>query len=35
MFFDDQHGHCIKASDFVPTGRVPIRQTQQKQQEQQ
>ncbi|MFZ4529251.1 MAG: 5'-nucleotidase [Undibacterium curvum] len=35
MFFDDQHGHCIKASDFVPTGRVPIRQTQQEQQEQQ
>ncbi|MBR7779287.1 5'-nucleotidase [Undibacterium rugosum] len=29
MFFDDQHAHCIKASDVVPTGRVPIRQTQQ------
>jgi 5'-nucleotidase len=26
MFFDDQHGHCIKASNFVPTGRVPIKQ---------
>lgn len=26
MFFDDQHGHCIKASSFVPTGRVPIKQ---------
>ncbi|MFZ6689242.1 5'-nucleotidase [Undibacterium sp. SXout11W] len=27
MFFDDQHGHCLKASDVVPTGRVPIKQT--------
>jgi len=27
MFFDDQHGHCIKASDFVPTGRVPYKQS--------
>ena len=26
MFFDDQHGHCEKASDVVPTGRVPIKQ---------
>jgi len=26
MFFDDQHGHCVKASDFVPTGRVPYKQ---------
>lgn len=26
MFFDDQHGHCLKASNFVPTGRVPIKQ---------
>jgi 5'-nucleotidase len=26
IFFDDQHGHCIKASNFVPTGRVPIKQ---------
>ncbi len=25
MFFDDQHGHCIKASSLVPTGRVPIK----------
>jgi len=25
MFFDDQHGHCIKAASFVQTGRVPIR----------
>ncbi|MDO8178108.1 MAG: 5'-nucleotidase [Undibacterium sp.] len=26
MFFDDLHGHCIKASSVVPTGRVPIKQ---------
>jgi 5'-nucleotidase len=26
MFFDDQHGHCEKASSVVPTGRVPIKQ---------
>lgn len=26
MFFDDQHGHCSRAADFVPTGRVPIKQ---------
>ncbi|WP_295759575.1 5'-nucleotidase [Undibacterium sp.] len=26
MFFDDQHGHCIKAASVVPTGRVPIKQ---------
>jgi 5'-nucleotidase len=26
MFFDDQHGHCIKAADVVPTGRVLIKQ---------
>lgn len=25
MFFDDQHGHCIKAASVVPTGRVPLR----------
>ncbi|MBI3712992.1 MAG: 5'-nucleotidase [Burkholderiales bacterium] len=23
MFFDDQHGHCLRAADVVPTGRVP------------
>ena len=23
MFFDDQHGHCERASAVVPTGRVP------------
>ena len=23
MFFDDQHGHCERASAWVPTGRVP------------
>ena len=25
MFFDDQVGHCERASSFVPTGRVPIK----------
>ena len=25
MFFDDQHGHCERASTVVPTGRVPIK----------
>jgi 5'-nucleotidase len=25
MFFDDQPGHCARASTLVPTGRVPIR----------
>ncbi|MES2933650.1 MAG: 5'-nucleotidase [Pseudomonadota bacterium] len=25
MYFDDQIGHCDRASVFVPTGRVPIR----------
>jgi 5'-nucleotidase len=25
MFFDDQHGHCERASKVVPTGRVPIK----------
>lgn len=25
MFFDDQHGHCIRASEVVPTGRVPLK----------
>lgn len=26
MFFDDQHGHCLRAADVVPTGRVPYKQ---------
>lgn len=26
MFFDDQHGHCLHASNVVPTGRVPVKQ---------
>ncbi|MBI3285850.1 MAG: 5'-nucleotidase [Burkholderiales bacterium] len=26
MFFDDQHGHCVKAASVVPTGRVPLKQ---------
>lgn len=26
MFFDDQHGHCMHASNVVPTGRVPYKQ---------
>ncbi|MFZ6816458.1 5'-nucleotidase [Undibacterium sp. Rencai35W] len=26
MFFDDQHGHCERASSVVATGRVPIKQ---------
>ena len=25
MFFDDQHGHCDRASPLVQTGRVPLR----------
>lgn len=25
MFFDDQHTHCARASEVVPTARVPIR----------
>ncbi|HEV7856863.1 MAG TPA: 5'-nucleotidase, partial [Herminiimonas sp.] len=25
MFFDDQPGHCDRASTFVQTGRVPWR----------
>lgn len=25
MFFDDQHGHCLRASEVVPTGRVPVK----------
>lgn len=25
MFFDDQHAHCQRAAQVVPTGRVPIR----------
>ena len=25
MFFDDQHGHCLRASEVVPTGRVPLK----------
>lgn len=25
MFFDDQHGHCLRASEHVPTGRVPVK----------
>ncbi len=28
MFFDDQHGHCLRAADVVPTGRVPYLQKQ-------
>ncbi|MBR7800130.1 5'-nucleotidase [Undibacterium fentianense] len=27
MFFDDQHGHCERAANVVPTGRVPYRQS--------
>ncbi|MGV3743227.1 MAG: 5'-nucleotidase [Burkholderiaceae bacterium] len=25
IFFDDQHGHCERAANFVQTGRVPLR----------